>query len=336
MRAVRADSLAFLAKPGMLPEKGNVLSGEIPPGSILHVTAAPPFMATLSETLLAVDTFVGRLLSDDRVSIIDNRSDLEIKDDRIKIILGLQHAPVDLLSDPSGFDDLSRRSIRVMGLAYNFITPYGSGFLAEGGLTAEGRHLLRKMADNGLIADVSHANFQTARETLQCIRDEKLPIAPMASHSGIFAVYPHLRNLQGDTLELLHELDGYVGIPLITFFLSSKELAREFPIELLAHLASASSYAGALNVGIGSDCFHGDMRIEESKAEFERMKEMLKSDGKFGEYWPDRPSELITGGSRLFEAVEKMLKKSGAIKQDDVDALLGGNFARYLERALPE
>lgn len=77
----------------------------------------------------------------------------------------------------------------------------------HGGLSAYGRELIARCNDLGIMVDVSHSAKST---TLDAIKASRAPI--IASHSGVYALNPHPRNLSDEEMKALAAKRGVVQI----------------------------------------------------------------------------------------------------------------------------
>ncbi|MCX6136231.1 MAG: dipeptidase [Ignavibacteriales bacterium] len=134
-------------------------------------------------------------------------------------------------------DSLYVRGMRYMTLVWNS-NHWATSSLEEAehgdslphkGLTEFGRDVVRRMNKLGIMIDVSHAGEQTVRDVIQT------SIAPViATHSCVYALAPHYRNLKDDQIRAIAKTGGIVGINFYPGFLDSsyerksKELHRTF------------------------------------------------------------------------------------------------------------
>ncbi|MDD2657335.1 MAG: membrane dipeptidase [Candidatus Pacebacteria bacterium] len=323
-----ADSMAFVGLQGQPPKFGL---GCRPRLALAHLTSAPPFAKDFMSTMEAHKAFIEVALANPGVEMVRVAETVNhLSTVNTGMLFGLQHTPAGITY--ADLHSLFTAGIRTMSLAYEGDTEYGGGFKSGGRLKGRGEKLIRWMADIGFILDLSHAGHSTARNALRYIRQERLPIRVMASHSGCYGVYPHQRNFPDDILESIASADGYLGIPLITFFLGRKD--TNYLEEFSRHVTHALSVMGKGRVGIGSDCLHFDMTMEQAEKHFGDMTKMLKSDGTFGEFFPDRPPELIKHGNNMFKILEHALLSTNARAFDP--GILGQNFKDFLSRSLPQ
>jgi membrane dipeptidase len=82
------------------------------------------------------------------------------------------------------------------------------------GLTAEGRSIIRKMNELGMMIDLSHGGEQTFYDVLAITTK---PI--LVSHSNAYELCPHFRNLKDGQLEALKKNGGVVGVNFYSGFL---------------------------------------------------------------------------------------------------------------------
>jgi membrane dipeptidase len=77
----------------------------------------------------------------------------------------------------------------------------------HGGLSDFGRKVIERCNDLGLMVDVSHSAKST---TLQAIEASRLPI--IASHSAVYALNPHPRNMSDEEMKALAAKGGVIQI----------------------------------------------------------------------------------------------------------------------------
>lgn len=77
----------------------------------------------------------------------------------------------------------------------------------HGGLSAFGREVIERCNDLGLMVDVSHA---AKSSTLQAIETSRVPV--IASHSSVYALNPHARNMSEEEMKALAAKGGVIQI----------------------------------------------------------------------------------------------------------------------------
>ena len=136
-----------------------------------------------------------------------------------------------LEDDIGRLDDFYRRGVRYMTLTWNNSTDWASSAadetdphpgIAHRGLTDLGKRIVRRMNDIGMLVDVSHVGEQTFRDVLATTRK---PV--IASHSSVWAISPHRRNLKDWQLKALASNGGVVFINFAPWFIDSTFGRRE-------------------------------------------------------------------------------------------------------------
>jgi len=149
-----------------------------------------------------------------------------------------------------------------------------------GGLSPEGKLLIHEMNRLGMIVDLSHTSVDTQLDVLggstEGGKRSKAPV--IFSHSSVYSLCPHPRNVQDRVLRLVKQRDSLVMINFAPDFISCVPAAAaaaaasgedgkddddngipEFypPNSTLEHVASHVIYVGNLigfdHVGLGSD-----------------------------------------------------------------------------------
>jgi len=204
----------------------------------------------------------------------------------------------DPIESPAQVADWWERGVRIVGLAWQR-TRYSGGTHAPGGLTAAGRRLLPALARAGMILDLSHLAQAAVEDVL---RLWKGPL--IASHSNARALVPGDRQLSDSTVAQLAQRGGVVGVSFYRGHLRTDgrrpnldDVARH-----VRHLARAAG--GPEHVGLGTDLDGG----------FASDAAPLRS-----------LSQLSNLGLRLRRD----------FSSEEVDGILGGNWLRFLKRALP-
>jgi membrane dipeptidase len=246
-----------------------------------------------------------------RVRLIRSSADLDHhlelwRTDRLPgIVLLMEGAdPIVRVSDLSAW---WRRGLRIIGPVFGD-TRYGAGVaggmadVTPGGLTDAGVELLSEMAALGFAWDVSHLTEEGIRQGLE------LGIPRVcASHANAQALTPTTRHLSDPVIEAVAERGGVIGVVLYNKFLepawqSDARIPVTVEKDVRRHAAHIAGVAGWHAVGIGSD-LDGGLGREESPEEIETIAD---------------------------------LRTIGSVVPDDArEAVLGGNWLRFLRAALP-
>lgn len=207
-------------------------------------------------------------------------------------------------------DDLPtwwRRGLRMIGVTYGD-TAYGRGVAGgstefkRGGLTEAGFALLDRMAELGLIWDVSHLAEDGVWQGL----DRGFPCV-CASHANARALLPTDRHLSDEGIRAISDRGGVIGLVLYNGFLDQRwsmdhSVDVSLGDQLRRHAEHIASVGGWECVGIGSD-LDGGLGLEESPVEIETETDVCKV------------GDVIPPGAR--------------------DAVLSGNWLRFLKASLP-
>ena len=190
-----------------------------------------------------------------------------------------------------------KRGVRMIGLIYNRINPFGRGCGTPGntGLTELGKKAVEEMARLGIIADVSHLSDESFKDLLDI---SEVPVA--ASHSNARAVFSHPRSLTDHQLERIAASGGVAGLSFPGLFLSDKPEEVGFDL-LMEHLEHMISVAGIDHVGLGSD-FDG---------------------------YDDEDGIAMTSVLEIPE-ITAYLRKTGRT-EEDIAKIMGGNWLRVIE-----
>lgn len=148
----------------------------------------------------------------------------------------------------------------------------GSDHPEHDGLSDFGRKVVRRLNQKGILVDVSHASEKTFYDVLEC---SQTPI--VASHSSVWNLCRHRRNLKDEQIRMLASKGGVMGICFYHDFLAE---GREATImDIVAHIRYVSDLVGTDYVGIGSDFDGGGgvMGCNDSSEMINLTRELLRS-----------------------------------------------------------
>jgi membrane dipeptidase len=261
----------------------------------------------------------------DRLMLATSAADLDAAAHRnvIALIYYLQNVAL-IGDDLEKLKDLQAQGIRIIQLTYNMRNLVGDGCLERqnSGLSTFGLDLVARMNEMGLLVDLSHCGEATTNEG---IKASKRPVA--ITHAGCKAVFNHPRNKTDETLRMLAERGGVMGIFQINPYLGPKE--RNTLDDFLAHIDHAVKAAGIDHVGIGSDREH--RRIPDTPEEKQKLIDelsRLRPVNAASFRWPFFISEL--NHPRRMETIADGLTRKG-YKAAAIDKILGRNFYRLFK-----
>lgn len=233
------------------------------------------------------------------LTVIETRSDLEgymarrSVDPRITAaFLAIEGAQA-LDSSVDDLDILIRAGYRMVSPAHFFDTAYGGSAhgVAKGGLTELGRELLSRIEAAGVVMDVSHASSATIDDILS------LAARPVvASHTGVRAAAPSVRNLPDDQVRAIAATGGLVGIGFWPVACGGNDVGA-----IARSIVTAVELAGVEHVGLGSD-FDGAVSTPFDASGMPLLTEALIAEG---------------------------------LSDEEIAAVMGGNAIRLLSASLP-
>ncbi len=203
------------------------------------------------------------------------------------------------------------RGVRMIGPAWTR-TRYAGGTGDPGPFTEAGRALLAEMGKRGMVLDLSHLSEEGTAEALAAYEG---PL--MASHCNPRALLPTSRNperhLSDAAIRGVAARDGVIGVVLGNQFLKDGWLpahgrAGVTLADVAAHIDYHCQIIGdAWHVGVGSD-FDGGIGLEKTPSDFDTVADL----------------------ARIGEALD-----TRGYSAQQVEAILGGNWLRFLRRTLP-
>lgn len=192
--------------------------------------------------------------------------------------------------------------IRAIGLTWNYSNDLGEGANkvygdtsrtpSKGGLTSLGKEVIKEMNRLGIIVDVSHMSENTFWDV---INTTKSPI--IASHSGVYSLKKHVRNLNDEQLKALKKNRGVISIVFYPEFL--KDSDSVYIKDYVDHIDYVVNLIGIDHVGIGSDFDGGSL-----------------------------PQDL-KDSSELYKVTDELLRRN--YNKEDIEKILGKNILRVLK-----
>lgn len=145
-------------------------------------------------------------------------------------------------------DALARRGVRYLGLLHfsrNAIgcPAKGRGADPSAGLTGFGRDVVRECERTGVIVDLAHINRRGFMAAL-----ELATLPAIVSHTGVFGVHEHWRNIDDEQLRAVAQRGGCVGIIFARRYLGSASLDA-----VVDHIQHVIDVAGEDVPALGSD-----------------------------------------------------------------------------------
>lgn len=196
-----------------------------------------------------VDLFYGKIINNAKMQAVRSREELAavMNSDRVGALLTIEGADA-LAGNPLLLRTAYRLGVRAIGLTWNWANWAADGAKEprEGGLTQLGKRFVRECDELGMLLDVSHLSERAFWDLVET------SVQPLfASHSNVYDLYPHPRNLKQDQIATLIERTGLIGLTFVPYFVSGHE--RVTIDDLLRHLDFVCSIGGVRQVAFGSD-----------------------------------------------------------------------------------
>jgi len=118
----------------------------------------------------------------------------------------------------------------------------------HGGLSNFGREVVKEMNRLGMMVDVSHASTKTLYDVLEV--SEK-PV--FASHSSVWNIKNHNRNLKDHEMKAIAEKGGLIQVAIGRFFLSEEPRDSMSVRHIADHVDYMKNLVGIEHIGLGTD-----------------------------------------------------------------------------------
>ncbi|MGE5630190.1 MAG: dipeptidase [Caulobacteraceae bacterium] len=170
---------------------------------------------------------------------------------------------------------------------------YRDGTPSSGGLTELGREVIREMNRLGMVVDVSHMNEETF---WGAIETSEAPV--MASHSCVYNIKNHVRNLKDEQIKAIADGGGVIQVNFYNLFLGD-DPENVSVKNLVDHIDYIANLVGVDHVGLGSDFDGADMPLD------------------------------LQDASMVPNITEELLERG--YSKSDIDKILGGNSLRLFK-----
>lgn len=207
-----------------------------------------PFVQRLAVAQQQINIFYQRILNIyPEIKLIKTKSDINgLKEGEIGAILTLEGC--DAIGDQiENLELLYELGVRSVGLTWNYANLVADGVLEKrnGGLTNFGQNVIRFLNKKKIWTDLSHASERSFWEALD------LADYPIATHSNVYNLCSHVRNLKDEQIVSLFRKNGMIGITFVPFF--TKEQSQPTIANLIEHIDYLCLLGGENQIGIGSD-----------------------------------------------------------------------------------
>ena len=167
----------------------------------------------------------------------------------VGVVLNVQNLGAALEGDAAEVDRLYDAGVRIAQLTYNSSNLVGTGCTEriDAGLTNHGVEVVDRCHDREMVVDLSHCGKAT---TLDAIEVSGRPVA--ITHAFAQSLADHDRGKSKEELAALADVDGYLGILTVPFFLDPGNQNADFDL-VFDHVDYAVEHLGIDRVGIGTD-----------------------------------------------------------------------------------
>lgn len=160
----------------------------------------------------------------DKIALAKTDGEIQelVKQKKIAAVIGIEGGH--MIEDRLDYlDSLAARGARYMTLTWNNSTSWASSAadevdensgLTQKGLNDLGRDVVRRMNALGVVPDLSHVGRRTFFDVLEVTTKPVL-----VTHSNVYKLAPHPRNLEDDQILAIKENGGVIGINFFSAFL---------------------------------------------------------------------------------------------------------------------
>lgn len=181
-----------------------------------------PFQFALRE-IDSLDAIVAR--SPGQTMLANNYRDLQqaVKQGKLACMKGVEGGHM-IEDDLQKLDSLYKRGTRYMTITWNNSTAWATSAKDETdpnwkrpkGLSDFGKQVIRRMNQLGMLVDLSHVGEQTFWDAMAIVTKPVL-----VSHSCVYSLCPHRRNLKDDQIKAVGKNGGVIHINFYSGFLDS-------------------------------------------------------------------------------------------------------------------
>jgi len=291
----------------------------------------------------SLDAVVGR--NPDKIVKVFSYAELlkAVKQHKIAAMFGVEGGHM-IEDDLNKLDTLYKRGARYLTLTHNIAPSWATSAADETtksnmphkGLTDFGKQVVQRMNQLGMLIDVSHAGDQTFWDI---INTTTKPI--IASHSSVYSLVPHRRNLKDDQIKAIAKNGGVIQVNFNPGFIDSSFDKKE-----TAFLKNHAAENDSLMKSGMAEWYTLDYLYKKYAAETNSMRPPLSmlidhieyiiklvgvdyvglgSDFDGINITPQQLDDVTT-----YPLITKALVEKGYSKKD-IDKILGGNFLRVLK-----
>ena len=150
----------------------------------------------------------------------------------------------------NNFSFLLKVKPRYISLTWNNKNKFASGAYSKGGLTHQGKQLIKFCEKNNILIDVAHLNFKSFLDVMEII--EK-PI--ICSHTGFRDIVNDKRNITKSQIKDIIDVNGIIGVYFVGKYISKGTTSS---LDVANNINYFVQNFGLKNLAIGSDFYGTD------------------------------------------------------------------------------
>ncbi len=305
---------------------------------------SPSYFDQADQQIDSIESFVRRNPAQTGLARTAEEAEKLVEGGKFVAMMGMEGGhPID--GDLQKLEHFYSRGIRYMTLTWNNSTEWATSAkdesdtllkLSRKGLTTFGKSVVKRMNELGMMVDVSHVGEQTFWDVIQTTSK---PI--IASHSSVWNIVHHRRNLKDDQLKAIAKNGGVVFINFGPWFIDSTYSAKEEAVNK-RYKERIDSIGRTIR---GDDFIRRQYTTERLRKEYEPIRPTLRTLIDHFDYVAKLIGVDHVGIGSDFDGIpitprgmddvsylpnitRELLKRG--YSADDVRKILGGNFFRVL------
>lgn len=210
-----------------------------------------------SAALQMVNLFYEKILVEREMKLIRSHADIDtLKENEIGAILTLEGCDC-IGQELLRLQTLLRLGVTSVGLTWNYANMVADGALEQrgAGVSGFGQEVIRLLNEHSIWCDVSHLSEAAFWDTIQ------LAAYPIASHSNVYTLCTHPRNLKDEQILALLKKDAVIGVTFVPHFLTNQPVASI--ADILKHIDYIAGLGGEHQIGLGSDFDGIDQTVDQ-------------------------------------------------------------------------
>ena len=265
-----------------------------------------------------------------------NEFDVALKNGKLAAMIGLEGGH-SIENSTANLLHFYQRGVRYLGVTWNNSTAWATSARDEAtkdlkrkGLSEHGMRIVRLMDSLGMLIDVSHCGEQTFWDILSTT---KQPI--IASHSSVYKICPHFRNLKDEQIRAVAKSGGVMMINFYPSFIDSNfernrkrlgdkgkaNTAANYPSSTKKHISTQVTLAKILP----------SVRTVADHIDYVRTLVGIDYVGMGADYdGIDTAPKELEDVSKISNLTKELLRRG--YSESDVKKVLGGNFLRVFKQ----